>query len=107
MTAGRSVSGGTMFKEAVTRLRRIQVRCDRYPEIKKMTDARDEIRRRYQSMFSLNNIPKLTAGDFQGFLRFENNQHWSSIHRYGARICQDMNALRRCLLALHDQLQPI
>jgi hypothetical protein len=99
--------GETTFEEAVRQLHSIQSRCEQSPEIKKVTVARDDVRARYQAMFSADRIPQLSASDFKEFLLFKNNHHWTSLHRQGGRICQDMSGLRRGLLALHDRSLPI
>jgi hypothetical protein len=96
-----------MFEEAVRQLRHIQPQCEKSHEIKNILDARDTVRSRYQGMFSAENIPQLSERDFKGFLLFENNKHWTSLHRQGGRICQDMDGLRRTLQALHDNSIPI
>ena len=96
-----------MFEEATTQLRRIQLRCEQTPEFKETIAARDSVRQHYQSTFSLDRIPQLMAGDFREFLRFKNNKHWTNLHRQGGWICQDMDGLRRGLLALHNHSHPI
>jgi hypothetical protein len=101
------------FEEAVKRLHHIRGLCEQQLEIKAIQDiktvidARDGVLERYQPMFSLNNLSALTSEEFQGFLNFKNNRHWSGLHRQGPRICQDMDSLRRALLGLHDHSRPI
>jgi hypothetical protein len=94
-----------MFQEAVARLRQVHVR--QQPEIEAIINARDEVIAHYQPMFSLDKIPTLTADDFQSFLLFKNNKHWTGLHRQGPRICQDMGSLQSILRTLHNKPTPI
>lgn len=77
------------------------------PIVQRTLDARDAVIARYQPLFSLPNIPSLTAEEFKSFLLFENNQHWWGLHRRGNFITADMDLLRKALAILVDESQPI
>lgn len=94
-----------LFRKAVARLD--YIRTQNYPEIQEIIDAEGGVLTRYQPMFSLNNIPELTADNFKSFLFFTHNKHWSYIYRTGGLICQNMVSLHSALRTLHDDSQPI
>lgn len=95
------------YDEAVEALRTVYSGRDANPDLADITSHRDEVIERYQSIFSLDHLPSLTEAEVQSFLRFENNHHWSSIHRSGARICEDMDNLREALSVLLDRSRPL
>ena len=68
---------------------------------------RDDVLGRYGSLFSPEGIANLTEDEFKSFLLFENNHHWTSLHRQGPRICADMTVLRSALTELIDETRPI
>jgi hypothetical protein len=96
-----------MLDGAITHLRQINASIDRHPPLKELADARDEVLARYQPVFSAEALPHLTATDFQSFLLFKNNRHWTGLHRRGPQICKNMDVLRAVLLKLHDPSLPI
>ena len=70
-------------------------------------DDRDRVLAEYGRLFHPDNLPTLTAEDFKGFLLYENNRHWQSIHRQGKKLVSDMDRLRNALAILLDESQPI
>lgn len=68
-----------------------------------MVNSRDAVFDRYQTMFSMENLEKLIEEEFKSFLLFENNHHWSGLHRQGARICSDMNLLKQTIKIIIDE----
>ena len=72
-----------------------------------MVGAKEKVLRRYQRIFSDENLPRLTQKDFRDFLLIKNNRHWDGIHRYGSIITDDMDALRDALSVLLDEGQPL
>ena len=72
-----------------------------------ISTAKEKVIERYQSVFSVKNISKLTDVEFKEFLKFENNKHWSGLHRMGPKICSDMKTLRQSLEVLIDEKKPI
>ena len=71
------------------------------------TAAKNDVLARYQPIFSYDNIPKIAKEEFKSFLLFENNQHWSGLHRQGGYITADMDLLREALRILVDENLPI
>lgn len=62
---------------------------------------------RYQPIFSPAHIPDLTEEEFRSFLYFENNKHWTGLHRQAGRLTVDMNGIRQALAVLLDEERPI
>ncbi len=96
-----------MIDDAITRLKEILATVDRDLTLKELISARDDVLSRFGAMFSLEALPNLTATDFQSFLLFKNNHHWTGLHRQGPQICKNMEALRRALQELHNTAHPI
>lgn len=68
---------------------------------------RDQVLARYQPIFHPSNIPHLTKNDFESFLLYKNNHHWSSLHRVRKFITSDMPRLREALTILLDERRPV
>lgn len=96
-----------MLDEAVTKLKQIYAMRDKNEELTALIDARDDVLARFQLIFSAAAIPTLTAADFQDFLLFKNNRHWTGLYRQKATICNNMDVLRQALLGLHNVSVPI
>ncbi|MYI66808.1 MAG: AAA domain-containing protein [Gemmatimonadetes bacterium] len=75
--------------------------------LSQIVGAQSEVLRRYQLVFSDENLPHLTREDFVGFLQYKNNRHWSGIHRHSSKITEDMDALRDALRILLDESLPL
>jgi len=69
----------------------------------KFVEPKEGIFARYQPVFHPNHIPDITEEEFRSFLVFENNRHWTGLHRQGPKICRDMPHLRKALTFLLDQ----
>ena len=69
--------------------------------------AQSKVLRRYQPVFSDENLPHLKREDFVGFLQFNNNRHWTGINRHSSKITKDMGALRKALRILLDESIPM
>ena len=95
--------------EALGQLRGIlgRIKAGEDEELSPMVGAKEEVLRKYQRVFSDENLPNLTKEDFLGFLRIKNNRHWDGIHRYGRTITKDMDALREALRTLLDESRPL
>jgi RecB family endonuclease NucS len=78
-----------------------------HPDKQATLAAKDTVYRRFQKVFSRDNLPKLTAEEMTAFLRFENNQHWSGLQRQAPNITHDMRALRKSLSILLDEKEPL
>ncbi len=77
------------------------------PEISDIWNAKDRVLARYSTVFSSENIPFLSPEEYQEFLRFENNCHWSSLSRSAKSAGNDIAALRNVLQQLLDESVPI
>lgn len=73
----------------------------------RIREAKDSVRGRYVPVFAPEGISSLDAETFRGFLRFENNQHWSNLHRQGGWMTENMEKLRKALGILVDETMPI
>ena len=76
-------------------------------QTRQMIHDREQVHAEYGRLFHPDNLDKLTAEDFKGFLRFENNRHWHSIHRHERKLVSEMDRLRQGLAVLLDESQPI
>lgn len=95
--------------EIINNLQRIldSLRTGEDTELAEIVEARDEVLGRYQTVFSLEHIPALTAEEFKSFLFFKNNRHWWAIHRQSNLIVEDMDALKKALSVLLDESRTI
>ena len=76
-------------------------------QTRQMINDRDSVLAEYGRLFGPDNLSRLTAEDFKGFLRYENNRHWWGIHRHERTLVSDMVRLRDGLAILLDEAQPI
>ena len=95
------------YQSALVKLRTLLVVAKGYPDYQKIVEARDVVLAQYGPVFKRETIASLTEEVFKSFLRFENNRHWSGLHRQGSRICSDMVKLRETLAVLVDEEKPI
>lgn len=93
--------------EAVGRLRSAMSRANKSPFVADILEAKDEVLARYNPIFSIEHLPELQEVEVKSFLRFENNRHWTGLHRQGNRICSDMDKLRETLGVLLDEAHPL
>ena len=70
--------------------------------VQTIIDTKEEVFARFQPIFSLDHIPKLSESEFKEFLQFKNNKHWTGLHRQGPKIIADMGKLREALSLLLD-----
>ena len=76
-------------------------------KLSQIIEAKSEVLSRYQRVFSDKNLPRLAPKEFREFLSIKNNHHWDGISRNVGTITEDMDALRRALLILLDESQPL
>jgi len=62
--------------------------------------------KKYGSLFRYENIDNITTEEFQDFLDFKNNHHWT-ISRHKTNLTQDMVKLKKSLKILLDESIPI
>ena len=77
------------------------------PQTRQMIADRDHVHAEFGRLFHPANLDRLTAEDFNAFLRHENNRHWWGIHRHESQLVSDMGRLQRVLTTLLDESQPI
>src|SRR6266496_5299583 len=92
---GNRTMNNTHYRLALDRLRAVLATKDQDAVLRNIIKDRDACVGRYQPLFSLSEIARLTAEQFKSFLLFENNKHWSGLNRKGHRTCKDMAALRK------------
>lgn len=95
------------FKAAIGRLREALPAMRRSPIQSQIVDPKEQVYARFQPIFAPDNLPQLTEDEFRPFLYFENNHHWTGLHRQVNRLCTDMPALRGTLGRLLDESLPI
>lgn len=91
------------FENAVGQLRTALSKFKGTESYQKFVEPKERIFARYQPVFHLDHISNITAEEFRSFLVFENNRHWTGLHRQGPKICRDMPHLRKALTLLLDQ----
>ncbi|QUJ73863.1 hypothetical protein KDQ40_16325 (plasmid) [Haloarcula marismortui ATCC 33800] len=57
----------------------------------------------YQPLFQPNEVANLPEDRLKEFLRYENNRHWTGLHRQEHRLTEDMDELRGALETLVDE----
>jgi hypothetical protein len=95
------------YEQAVDKFRKVIDTAENKHEVKEIITYRDLVISRYQPVFSLENISKLSEEDFRSFLYFENNRHWSGLFRHVTSLCADMGMLRETLAILLDSSRPL
>jgi len=92
------------YSKAVSEIRGVLARFQPGQHIyDEIVGNRDEVLARYRPMCSPEHIPGLTREEFTSFLYFENNHHWSGLHRTGLSAASDMDTLRQALVILLDE----
>lgn len=76
-------------------------------ELRGLIAGKDEVLGRFQPVFAPGNIPSLAEEDFKSVLLFENNRHWTGLHRRSPLAHADMDLIRRALAILVDESKPI
>jgi hypothetical protein len=74
---------------------------------RQIVEPRDRVLARFQPLFAAGNVSALHATDFRPFLYFENNCHWTGLHRYVNSICSETPPLRQALAQLLDETRPV
>ena len=65
--------------------------------------AKDDVISRYQPIFAGIGSGAFPEAEFRGFLRFNNNKHWSGLHRQEKSLSFDLGALQKALSKLADK----
>lgn len=77
------------------------------PEIVEIVANRDAVLERFSPLFHPSTVSHIGVDDFQNFLSFKNNKHWSSLERQKTRLCSDLGALRDVLSVAVDEAIPL
>jgi hypothetical protein len=93
--------------EVIGKLRATVAAFKKSPIYGQIVEPRDQVLARFQPIFSLNHVAAIGADEFKSFLVFENNRHWTGLHRQGTRMCSDLTKLRRGLSTLLAEDQPL
>lgn len=80
---------------------------DPHPDFVHIVEHRDQVLERFQPIFLPRHIPNLTRDEFESFLYFENNHHWTGLHRVKKFMTRDMSLLRRAIAILLDEGRPV
>lgn len=95
------------YQQAVRQLQADIPKLLQDPQVKEICAARDDVLKRYQPIFSPENVRSISAEDFRGFLDFKNNCHWGGLQRLGSTVVADMEHLRSALAMLVDESLPL
>ena len=68
-----------------------------------MEEKRERVFSRYREIFQ--NIDDLSRENFESFLSFEGNEHWTGLHRQQNSLTRDMTELNRVLRICLDETQ--
>lgn len=93
--------------EAVMKLRQALAQMKQTEIWAQIVTPRDDVFARFQPIFNRTHLPQLTMDEFRPFFYFENNCHWTGLHRQVNRICADLPKLRTALLTLTDETRPV
>lgn len=94
-------------ESALAPLHSLLAKTDQDHELRRFIEGKDEVLTRYRPIFQPGRIHELDEETFRSFLQFENNRHWTGLHRRAGLITQDMKALREALGILLDDEQPL
>jgi len=95
------------FDEAVSRLRGVKGLLSTEDELKNIVESKGEVLRRFQPIFMRDHLLQLTEQEFSPLLYFENNHHWSGLHRHLPKIRANMPLLRKVLAELLEESKSI
>lgn len=70
------------------------------PITEKIVRPKARVFARFRPVFAEDHLPGLTKEELRDFLLFENNCHWTGLHRQVNRMCLDMPKLREALRIL-------
>lgn len=101
---GADTMGEAEHQVALEELRSLLAYCRAKSDaFNEMIGQRDKVLAAYGPVFTLEHAKELKAEEFKAFLLFENNKHWTGLHRQGGIICSNMRALRKGMASLLDE----
>lgn len=86
---------------AVNRLRVVKKDMDENPP--DSIEYKDSVLEEYRPLFQPDEIRAITEKEFRAFLLYENNRHWTGLHRKQNMMTEDMDELRDGLHTLVDE----
>lgn len=95
------------FDEALSKLTKLKSLLSTDIELKRIVESKGEVLDRFQPIFRIDNLSRLTEQDFSPLLYFEFNHHWSGLHRHLPKIRASMPQLREVLTELLDESKPM
>lgn len=93
--------------DVLEKLRETLARFKNTDTYKEIVEPKDIVLARFQTVFTPEHVTITTEEEFRSFLLFENNRHWTGLHRQGPRMCAEMDRLREALTILVDENQPV
>jgi len=78
-----------------------------HPDFINITTHKDVVLERFQPVFSASHLCELTRAEFESFLLFKNNHHWTNMNRVGKYMVENMDLLREALTILVDETRPV
>lgn len=101
---GADTMGEAEHQVALEKLRSLLAYCRaKSGAFNEMIGQRDKVLAAYAPVFTLEHAKDLKEEEFRAFLLFENNKHWTGLHRQGGTICSKMRALRKGMACLLDE----
>jgi len=93
--------------EIIGQLREDVVGLKKSEVYKEIVEPKEAVLARFQPIFTPEHARVVSSEEFKSFLVFENNQHWTGLHRQSSRLCSNMENLCNALVILVDEGQPI
>jgi len=90
---------------AIENLRTLYARVGKQPDFVRRIREQESVLAQFQPLFR--QPERLTAEAFRSFLYFENNKHWTGLHRQVKRLLADMDVLRQAIGVLVDETRPL
>src|SRR5215217_5634499 len=78
-----------------------------HPDFINITTHKDVVLARFQPVFLASHLSELTRAEFESFLLFKNNHHWTNMNRVGKYMVENMDLLREALTILVDETRPV
>ncbi len=95
------------WDEAVARLRGLLPLLKENAEAIDIQQSKKAVLERYQPIFSPPAVEYLKEDDFTSFLTFENNRHWTGLHRQKGALLNEFDRLTNALSLLVDEEMPL
>jgi len=77
------------------------------PDFQDIISHKQAVLKRYQQVFNPQRIHLLSKKEFEDFLLYRNNHHWTDLHRVRKYMTENMALLRKALAMLLDESHPV